>query len=254
MKKFLKIVTMLMVLAICLIGFAGCQSTDNENQQIYEEENGNELNDEKEESEEMSDEKEESKEVSDEKEDETVINNQKPVAVLGEKYVDLNNRSFAVNGKVYTLGVNTLQDMINDNVPFDEDDIANANNNINKNYSSGRFEIVLGEYYSAYVQVTNDSDENKKIAECKLSEIYLPVHKDKEQNILSFAFPLTITEKELVAQAGEPTDTSEYKGDNNYISRKLEYTADSTKYLGDSGYSFEFINGDLRYVIIDYKE
>lgn len=173
---------------------------------------------------------------------------------LGDKYVNFDNRSFAVNGKVYTLGKHTLQDMINDGVPFDETDLANANNNLNKNYESQGFEIVLGKYYSAQVYFTNFSNENMKIADCKLSQIYLPVNKDKEQNILSFAFPLTITENELVSQAGKPTNESEYKGTGDYFKRTLEYTIGSTKYLGNSGYRFEFLNGDLQYLYIDYLE
>lgn len=173
---------------------------------------------------------------------------------LGDKYVNFNNRSFAVNGKVYTLGVHTLQDMIDDGVPFDEKDLANASNNLNKNYESQGFEIVLGEYYSAQVYFSNFSDENMKISDCKLSQIYLPVNKDREQNILSFAFPLTITEDELVSQAGAPTNESEYKGSGDYLKRTLEYTIDSTKYYGKSGYKFEFLNGDLQYLYIDYLE
>ena len=47
---------------------------------------------------------------------------------LGDQYVNMEQRSFAINGKVYTLGQTTLQEMIDDGVPFDEDDIANANN------------------------------------------------------------------------------------------------------------------------------
>jgi len=169
------------------------------------------------------------------------------------KYVDLENRNFTINGKVYTLGVNTLQEMIDDGVPFDEKSIANANNNINSNMESQYFKIVLGEYYSAQVYVLNDSDENKKIADCKLSKVYLPVSTDKKQDIISFAFPLTITEDELIANAGEPTNKSEYNGDNNYVAKKIEYQVDSSKYIGESGYTFEFTNGVLKYITIDYK-
>lgn len=177
-----------------------------------------------------------------------------PIAGLGDKYVNFDNRSFAVNGKIFTLGVHTLQDMINAGVPFDEKDLANANNNLNKNYESQGFEIVLGKYYSAQVYFSNSSNDNMKISDCKLSRIYFPINNDKEQNILSFAFPLTITEDELVAQAGKPTNESEYTGSNNYFKRTLEYKIDSTKYYGNSGYTFEFLNGKLEYLYISYLE
>lgn len=172
---------------------------------------------------------------------------------LGDKYVDLDNRSFAINGKIYTLGKTTLQEMIDDGVPFDENDIANANNNLNKNHESESFDINLGKYYSAQVRVINDSDENQKIADCKISQIYLPVKEDQEQNIIEFAFPLTVSREEIIANAGEPTDQSDYKGDNDYHSEKIEYKVASDKYYGNSGYTLEFVNGNLRYITISYK-
>lgn len=170
-----------------------------------------------------------------------------------DAYVDFDNRSFAVNGKIYTLGVNTLQEMIDDGVVFDEDDIANAGNNLNKNYESSGFKIPLGEYYSAQVSVMNCSDDNMRTADCMLSRIYLPVHLDKEQNILAFAFPLDITEEELVAQAGEPTEISEYKSESgDRVYRNLDYKIDAVSYYGSSGYHFEFVNNSLQYITINY--
>lgn len=177
-----------------------------------------------------------------------------PIDGLSETYADLDNRSFAVNGKVYTLGVTTLQEMIDDGVPFDEDDLANANNNIDGDSSSQGFKIVLGEYYSAQVFVGNFTSENKTIAECPICEIYLPVDLEESNDILQFAFPLTITEDELVANSGEPTDKDEYTSDDgDYQSNTYEYKIDSEQYYGDSGYTFEFTNGELRYVTIDLK-
>ena len=177
-----------------------------------------------------------------------------PVDGLSDTYADLDNRSFAVNGKVYTLGVTTLQEMIDDGVPFDSNDIANANNNLNANSSSSGFRIVLGEYYDAQVYVGNFTDENKTAAECPICEIYLPVDLDQPNDILQFAFPLTITEDELVANSGEPTDKSEYTSDDgDYQSNTYEYKKDSDKYIGDSGYQFEFVNGELRYLYIDLQ-
>lgn len=177
-----------------------------------------------------------------------------PVDGLSDIYADLDNRSFAINGKVYTLGVTTLQEMIDDGVPFDTDDIANANNNLNANSSSAGFKIVLGEYYSAQVYVGNFTDDNKSAAECPICEIYLPVDLEESNDILQFAFPLTMTEEELVANSGEPTDKDEYTSDDGtYQSNTYEYKVDSEQYIGDSGYRFEFANGELSYVYIDLK-
>lgn len=88
-------------------------------------------------------------------------------------------------------------------------------------------------------------------AECYISEIYIPVHNDKSQDILSFAFPLNLTEEDLRASAGDPTGFDEYK-DGDYEARTLEYTRESTIYYGDWGYEFEFINGELRYLTLNW--
>lgn len=167
-------------------------------------------------------------------------------------YVNLDNMQFSINGKTYTLGKTTLQEMIDDGVPFEEDDLANANNNLNKNSQSQGFRIVLGEYWTAQVYAMNDTDSNKTAAECYVSEVYLPMKKDATQDILTFAFPLDMTMDQLKANAGEPTEERHYDGDNDYYSDTLEYTRESTKYIGDSGYSFEFTNGKLNYITIEY--
>ena len=168
------------------------------------------------------------------------------------KYVDIDNMQFSINGKTYTLGQTTLQQMIDDGVPFREDDLANANNNLNKNSQSQGFRIDLAEYWSAQVYTLNDTDGNKTAAECYISEIYLPLKKDSTQDILTFAFPLDMTIEDLKANAGEPTKTDHYDGDNGYYTDKLEYVRDGTKYYGDVGYSFEYTKDVLSYVTMEY--
>ena len=130
--------------------------------------------------------------------------------------------------------------------------VSNANNNINSNEESAGFSIVLGEYYNAQVSVGNFTDGNLTMAECPINQIYLPVDLEESNEILTFAFPLTMTEDELQANAGEPTDTSHYEGDDNYVKNDYEYTVESERYYGDSGYKFEFTNGELSYVTIDW--
>lgn len=175
-----------------------------------------------------------------------------PSADLGDTWVNLDNRSFAVNGTVYTLGVSTLQDMIDGGVPFDEEDIANANNNLNSNTESQNFSIVLGEYYNAQVAVINTTEENKTMAECPISSIYLPVDLEENNDILTFAFPLTMTEDDLLAQAGEPTSQDSYSSDSDYVMNTYEYKVESENYYRETGYKFEFTNGVLSYVTINW--
>lgn len=166
------------------------------------------------------------------------------------KYADLDNRQFSVNGKVYTLGKTTLQDMINDGVPFNEDDIANASNNVNGNTQTD-FDINLDEYWSATVYVGNYTDENKVAKDCVVTEISYHNSDDKTQNILGFNFPLTLTEEELKNNSGEPTENRTYSSEG-YTTNTYEYKTESTRYYGNSGYTFEFTNGQLERVSIEY--
>lgn len=177
---------------------------------------------------------------------------QETSASLGDKWVDIDNMQFTVNGHVYTLGKSTLQDMINDGCPFEENDLANAGNNLNSNFQSQGFRINLGEeYWNAQVYTANYTDGNVAAKDCPITEIYLPNHTDEKQNVLEFAFPLTMTEEDLKNNAGEPTDTSNYD-DGDYHQKTYEYKRDSTEYFGDAGYKFEFTNRALKYVTIEY--
>lgn len=169
---------------------------------------------------------------------------------LGD-YIDYDNIKFAINGKVYTLGKTTLQTLIDDGVPFDKDDLANAQNNLNSNSQSLGFKIELGEYWHATVYTMNDTDENKTTAECYVNELYVEVEEDKTQDVLSLAFPLDITPAQLKKMAGEPSDSS-HDESGKYINDRLEYRKNSTKYYSIWGYTFQFTDNRLDYVTIDY--
>ena len=87
----------------------------------------------------------------------TTAAKEKDTSKDGNLWADFDNMSFKINGKTYTLGKTTLQELIDDGVPFDENDLANAGNNINPRYESSSFEIKLGERSFAQVRVLNDS-------------------------------------------------------------------------------------------------
>lgn len=171
-------------------------------------------------------------------------------------WADFDRMTFSVNGKTYTLGETTLQEMIDDGVPFEEDDLANAGNNVNPNYESSSFNIKLGEYAFAQVKVLNDTSENKPANACYIDEIYMPVDLDEPQDILQFNFPFTMTKEDLLENSGEPEDPDDisvYESeDSDYKSESFTYRKESEKYYGDNTYHFEFTNGELRYVTISY--
>ena len=238
MKKKSKLLAGLLIMVMSIMTIGGCGAKKEESKPVEGEVQ----------QEEDTTEPAEEGEVKEEESEEPTT----PSADLGDTWVNLNNRSFAVNGTVYTLGVSTLQDMIDGGVPFDEEDIANANNNLNSNTESQNFSIVLGEYYNAQVAVINTTEENKTMAECPISSIYLPVDLEESNDILTFAFPLTMTEDDLLAQAGEPTSQDSYSSGSDYTMNTYEYKVESENYYRETGYKFEFTNGVLSYVTINW--
>lgn len=187
-------------------------------------------------------------------ETETTAAKEKDTSKDGTLWADFDNMSFKINGKTYTLGKTTLQELIDDGVPFDENDLANAGNNINPRYESSSFEIKLGERSFAQVRVLNDSSDNKKASECFIDNVYMPIY-DEPQDILEFNFPLTMTQEELLANSGEPDPDNIYtyqSDDSDYHSESYTYEKEAEKYYGNSSYKFEFANDVLAYVTISY--
>lgn len=171
---------------------------------------------------------------------------------FSENIADLDSRKFKINGKMYELGKSTLQELIDDGVPFAEEDLENANNNLKSNSESQAFKVVLDEFWSMMLRVSNFGEEGKPMAELPITELYLPAGKDRSTDIVELAFPLTITPEEVIASAGEPSKKDE--GESNGIkSVKLEYKKDSEQYIGESGYTFEFQNDELKYFTMNFK-
>lgn len=81
---------------------------------------------------------------------------------------------------------------------------------------------------------------------------YLPVDLEESNDILTFAFPLTMTEDDLLAQAGEPTSQDSYSSGSDYTMNTYEYKVESENYYRETGYKFEFTNGVLSYVTINW--
>ncbi len=173
-----------------------------------------------------------------------------PVEGLSDKYADLDNRSFAYKGKIFTVGVSTFQDLLDGGVDFKENDAANKDNNVSPNHSTEWYTIDLSHYSHIQVQFTNVSDGPMSAKDCPLQyvrwyTIYVPSFDDEERNadikadleeaakVVQFAFPITLTSEELLANS---PDYTEYKeGFNQY-----NYKTESSKYIRDTGYEFSF--------------
>lgn len=166
-------------------------------------------------------------------------------------YADLDARYFAIDGHIFEVGVSTMQDMVDAGIVFVDD--SNLYNNIKPNYESEQFKVELGEWNNIMIYASNFTDSNKTIAECPITEVYFPIDLEDEGNDrVQFAFPLDLTEEQLVANSGEPTELNDYSSDG-YTSKYYNYKVDSTKYYGQSGYEFQYMNGQLKYVYITFK-
>lgn len=173
-----------------------------------------------------------------------------PVAGLSEDYADLEKRCFAYKGRIFILGESTLQDLIDGGIPFDESDLNNSGNNVNRNYETSRYRARINDYVSLQFTFINITESNISEAECLLDNVrfytlYVPQpdyedSKNEEitalindaQEQVCFSFPLTLTKEQLLENNGNATEIDEY---NN-----VEYQIHSEVYMGQSGYRFVF--------------
>lgn len=170
----------------------------------------------------------------------------------GVKIVNFDEMNFYLNGVKYTLGKTTLQDMIDQGAPFKNGELDNADNNLKaRHQASLRLDIGDG---TAVVYVFNDSENGMAMRDCFINEIYYAAPlKGKTQSVLTFDFPLNLTMDELKANSGEPNENPYHNEDDpKFVYDKLRYTKKSTKYLNKNTYSFDYTNGELRYVTITY--
>ena len=175
---------------------------------------------------------------------------------LSSNYADFNDMSIMINNRKYIFGKSTLQDMINDSVPFV--DISNANNNLRANYESETFEVKVTKDHTAKLAFINNTDNNKPIAECTLSSIDFDV---VDQNVLTIACPFDLSEEDLVKNAGEANDvecneeTIQDTDGNDVVikTNRYSYTRLSERYLGDHGYYFTFKNNKLYNYTVTYR-
>ena len=173
-----------------------------------------------------------------------------PVDPNGTTYVNFDEMNFYVNGKKFTLGKTTLQEMIDAGVPFDPEDLQNANNNVKSNSESECFKIMIDDYYYVRVYCMNDTEDGKAAKDCFVHEISFRI--GDPQDVISFDFPIDMTMDQLKANSGEPNNDPFHYEDGDYISDTLRYTHESERYYNDSCYEFDFLRGTLDSVRMTY--
>ena len=173
---------------------------------------------------------------------------------LSSTYADLNNRSFMIDNNIFTVGKSTFNDFVKANL-IKEDDLSKKDNVINADTESEYFSIELTDTYSIMVYFANYTSSNDSLKNCVLNDAYFSSldYNSEGLNRVKFAFPLSLTEKDLVANSGEPTSDVRKYEETDYKSATYEYKQSSNNYYGTSGYTFTFVNDKLYDVDISYK-
>ena len=174
----------------------------------------------------------------------------------GAKYVNFDEMNFYINGKKYTLGKTTLQELVDDGVPFAEGESDNFGNNVKSHYQSGYIKIDCGTKNGNYfwIEVFNDTDSGKPMNECYVNQILFKILNDEgaKQTLVTFDFPFTLTMDELKANSGEPTEKPYHNETGSNIYDKLEWTKKGTKFMNRNRYEFSFKNGAFSEVDMTY--
>lgn len=172
--------------------------------------------------------------------------------VDSDQFVNFEDMSFFYNGKKYTLGVTTLQDLANDGVEFSGltdhmDDTVTAQHTYYLGYS-----IDLMPYNSATMTIANFTDEEKKASACVISSLNVSKIPELPEGAISFLFPDVFTREDLVRCAGEPDTVNEFDGSDGTTTAILTYKKSSTVYYGNRTIEFTFKDGLIHSIHFSY--
>ena len=172
---------------------------------------------------------------------------------LSTKYADLDNRSFKYNGKLFTVGVSTMQDLIDAGATIEKGSSSDDSEmNFDKEYKHkfrGQFPYGCLEYrldgFGSHVELyfINPDESPRKVRDCVLAKISVRLDNvlttgslDGFSEKMEFAFDTSLTYDELVANSGEPT----------YEDHGYHYAVVSEKTPNhDSGYVFGFDSNNV---------
>lgn len=171
--------------------------------------------------------------------------------VESEFFTDFDNMSFTYNGHTYTLGVSTVQDLIDDGVELSGsgnlDEIVDGMSNF---YAGFSFELIP--YRLATVSVSNFTDEALPASECTISSFRVTNLRELPEGMIGFNFPDMFTKEDLINSAGEPDSTSEFTDSNGVLIETLTYEKPSEIYVGASGYTYTFEDGIIDTINMSY--
>lgn len=194
---------------------------------------------------------EETSETTTEAEDTTETTLREPDGpVESEFFTDFENMSFTYNGNTYTLGVTTLQDLIDDGIDLSgTDNLDEVVDGQSTFYAGFSFDLIP--YRSATVTVANYTDEEMTASECTITSIKVSSLREIPEGTIEFNFPDMFTKEDLINCAGEPETQSEFDN-NGVLTETLSYQQSSEIYYGYRTYSYTFEDGIIDTVSMSY--
>lgn len=171
-------------------------------------------------------------------------------AVESEFFNDFENMSFTYNGNTYTLGVSTLQDLIDDGVDLSGTDNLDEIVDGQSTFYAG-FSFDLIPYRSATVTVANYTDEEMPASECTITSLKVSSLREIPEGTIEFNFPDMFTKDDLINCAGEPDSQSEFDV-SGVLCETLTYEQSSEIYYGYRSYSYTFEDGIIDSITLSY--
>ena len=177
---------------------------------------------------------------------------------FSENIINFDEMNFYIKGKKYTLGKNTLQDMIDDGVDFDWEHSDDLTKNITWNDGVQSADAMLGDKWYVFIGVRNFTDTPKHVNQCPVFAIVLrDIDKNYEnKNNFALDFPYNITMAELLANAGAPEGYDWYQWDSSdgtgRYSDKLKYNSKTSYKFSHSYYEFEYEKGEITAITLRY--
>ncbi|SMC78631.1 hypothetical protein SAMN06296952_2754 [Oscillospiraceae bacterium] len=171
--------------------------------------------------------------------------------VESEFFTDFENMSFTYNGNTYTLGVSTLQDLIDDGVELSGLDAASDIVDSQSTYYAG-FSIELIPYRSATMTVANYTDEELPASDCVITSLSVESIREIPEGTIEFNFPDLFTAEDLVNSAGEPDNLNEFEISDGTPFAIYTYEQSSEIYYGYRRYEYTFENGVIDDISMSY--
>ena len=172
-------------------------------------------------------------------------------AVESEFFTDFENMSFTYNGNTYTLGVSTLQDLIDDGVDLSgTDNLTEVVDGQSTFYAGFSFDLIP--YRSATVTVANYTDDAMPASDCTITSFKVSSLREIPEGMVEFNFPDMFTKDDLINCAGEPDSQSDFEDSNGVLCETLSYEQSSEIYYGYRYYTYTFEDGIIDTISMSY--